>query len=103
VALLFVLALLLDSTCAAACIPVDLELPAEDCSGSHHDGERESCDLHGHLKPVVKERGNTVADVPALLETAEGECEPLTAGIPIARNERFHSPPLLQRSSILRI
>jgi hypothetical protein len=106
VALLFVLALLFDSTCAAACIPIELKLAAKDaadCSESHHDRDRESCDLHGHLKPVVKETAMTVADVPAFLGTSAEKSELRAAGTWTASIDRPHPLPLLQRTSILRI
>jgi hypothetical protein len=110
VALLFVLALLLDSACAAACIPAELEAPAKHCSSGDHGAPspERGCDLHGHLKPVVKDRGFVAAvsmgDAPASLESPASTSslgvafEGLTA-----RDIVLRVPPLVQRSSVLRI
>ncbi|HLE71752.1 MAG TPA: hypothetical protein VJH87_18880 [Vicinamibacteria bacterium] len=108
-AFVFVLALLLDSACAAACIPAELEAPAEDCSAGHHGAEssERGCDLHGHLKPVVKDRG--FAAVSTEDPSASVESPKSTSSIDFvldaspARDVVFHVPPILQRISILRI
>jgi hypothetical protein len=109
VAFFFVLTLLLDSACTTACIPAELEAPAEHCA-SGPDGAEPSergCDLHAHLKPMVKDRGDVAA--PAMREAAA-----TLGALTTARSlESFHSStasdfvlcllPFPQPSSVLRI
>ena len=104
-AFFFVLALLLDSTCAAACIPMELKSrAAEDCSQGHHDSDRESCDLHGHLTPVVKERtGTTVYDAPASVENLTDAIPQTVSGLVKGIGDLPQSPPPLVKHSVLRI
>jgi hypothetical protein len=110
VAIVFVLALLLDSACTTACISAELDAPAEHCAspdgGRHGEAER-SCDLHGHLKPVVKDRNlvpsTTIADrsaPPDAPVTAAGVDSFYAAAV---REVALYLPPPLQRSSVLRI
>ena len=104
-AFLFVLALLIDSTCAAACIPMELKSrAAEDCSQGHHDSDRESCDLHGHLTPVVKERtGITVYDAPATVDNLTDTLPQILVGLAHGTIDVSEAPPPLVTHSILRI
>jgi hypothetical protein len=78
---------------------------ADDCSGDHHDGGRESCDQHGHLTPVVKERtGTTVLDAPpAMLDTATDSVAATLSGTLLLSATVRESPPPLVRNSVLRI
>jgi hypothetical protein len=105
VAFLFVLALLIDSTCAAACIPIELKSrAAEDCSQGHHDSDRESCDLHGHLTPVVKERtGIPVYDAPATVDDLTDALPQILAGLAHGTLDVTQPTPSLVTHSILRI
>jgi hypothetical protein len=105
VAFLFVLALLLDSTCAAACLPMELKSQAaEDCSQGHHDSDRESCDAHGHLTPVVKERtGTTVYDAPASVDNLTDTIPQTSSGLAHGNGDVPQPPPPLVRNSVLRI
>jgi hypothetical protein len=107
VAFVFILALLLDSTCAAACISGPRPSHAdqrEDCSKSHHGGDKKSCDLHGHLKPVVKDRtAPTATDAPASLPSAIDSFELAPRDASFFDASILHPPPLLRPSSILRI
>jgi hypothetical protein len=109
VAFVFVLALLLDSACTAACIPAELEAPAKHCS-SGHDGApspERGCDVHGHLKPVVKDRGSvaasTTGDAPASLESPPTALDFGSFRAAAEGDVVLHVPPLFHRSSVLRI
>ena len=112
-AFLFVLALLLDSACTTACIPAEFEAPAEHCASSNggpHDAEpsERGCDMHGHLKPVVKDRGLVAAltveeEAPATLKTSATARDLESFHAAAVRDLVLYVPPLLQRSSVLRI
>ena len=104
-AFVFVLALLIDSTCAAACVPMELKSrAAEDCSQGHHDSDRESCDLHGHLTPVVKERtGITVYAAPASVDNLTDTIPPISSGLAHETVDVSQPPPSLAKPSVLRI
>jgi hypothetical protein len=110
VAFVFVLALLLDSACAAACIPAELEAPSEDCASGHHGNESHEggCDFHSHMKPVVKDRGlmaaaTTTEDAPASFESPAAAIDLRTFSAADAGGLVLHVPPLFRRSAVLRI
>jgi hypothetical protein len=109
VALVFVLALLLDSACTTACIPVELEAPAEHCASEPESDEHSDrgCDLHAHLKPVVKDRSDaaalTIEDAPAQLELPATARDPESVHRAVVEGVILHVPSLPRRSSVLRI
>jgi hypothetical protein len=110
VALVFVLALLFDSACAAACVPAELKSAAEHCKGGHHGTEspERGCDLHQHLTPVVREQGSTAASPEhpsAFFESSEAEAGVDAGGfgtIPI-RDDALRITPLFPQNPVLRI
>jgi hypothetical protein len=98
VPVVLLVAFLLDSACAAACLPERLETREEHCAPENRDA---GCDQHGHLKPAVKKPAPTEVLVslesPApAVEIAPSPAAPFLDPIP-------HVPPLLKRSSVLRI
>jgi len=108
VAFVFVLALLLDSACTTACIPAQLEAPSEHCGGPHGTEPSErGCELHGHLKPVVKDRGLvaalTMEEAPAHLETPAIARDHASFHAAAFHGLVHYVPPPRQRSSVLRI
>jgi hypothetical protein len=108
VAIVFILALLVDSACAAACIPAELRAPEEHCASGHPgaDSPERGCDRNGHLKPVVKDRGFVAAtetgDAPASFDRPT-DIHFESFGAAPGREAPFHLPPLFQRSTVLRI
>lgn len=108
-AIVFILALLVDSACAAACVPAELRAPAKHCSSGHHGEEsrERGCDLHGHLKPVVKDRGfatwTAAGDAPAPFFRPSTSIDLESFGAAAVRDAFLGIPPLRQRNFVLRI
>lgn len=108
-AIVFILALLVDSACAAACIPAELQAPPEHCSSGDHGAEspERGCDLHGHLKPVLKDRGwvATTTMTQDALAFQSPASTPSASGVRAleTRDADRNVPPLLQRTTVLRI
>jgi hypothetical protein len=108
VAIVFILALLVDSACATACIPAELRAPEGHCSSGEHDAgsPERGCDGKGHLKAMVIDRGFVAAtDKGDATAAFESPCAiPLEGvGAAPAREAPRHAPPLYRRNTVLRI
>jgi hypothetical protein len=106
VAFVFVLALMVDAACAAACVPAELQTPSKHCATSDQ-GHKNDCDLHAHLKPAVR-NGSAVApspadDAPSRLEDAAISNALESFGPTVDGDAILHVPPLFQQNSVLRI